>query len=141
MPSASAELHAAADVVATIPRAVMIAVARSGKEIVTAEGNRLVGADGMKGKKKRGLKLRARDTIRDTDDGATCRIQGSVPGWVWMNTGARPHTTRRRKRGPKRKLRVSHPGMRGRGAWDAVAVKVADDFDDVFAKHLAKAKL
>lgn len=140
MTSAAGELRALAADVKALPRGVAIAVAKTGKDIVAKQGARLAGPDGLKGKKRRGLKLKARDTIRDTAHGTTVRIQGSVPGWVWVNTGTRSHAIRRRKRGPMRKMTVQHPGTRGRHAWDDVADTVAEDFADTFTKYLAKVK-
>lgn len=138
--STSGELRAAAVEVAALPRAVAIAIAKAGKEIIAAEGARLAGPDGLKGKKRRGLRLKARDDIRPTAAGTSVRLQGSVPGWIWVNTGTRPHAIRRRKRGPMRKMTVHHPGTRGRGGWDRAADAVAEEFADTFARHLARVK-
>jgi len=110
----------------------MIAAAKASKKIVEDEGRRIAGADGMRGKKKRGLKLRARDDIRDTATGSTCRIQGSVPAWVWANTGTAAHAIRRRKRGPMRKMTVHHPGTPGRHVWGRVAERIARVVPELF---------
>ena len=85
--TASIDLHRLADEVAAIPFTGMIAAAKAAKQIAAEEGTRAGGP--LKGKKKRGLKLRARDDIRPAGaDGFTCRIQGVSPaGWVWVTTG------------------------------------------------------
>jgi hypothetical protein len=138
--TAAGELRALAADVKALPRGVAIAVAKTGKAIVAQQGVRIAGPDGLKGKKRRGLKLKARDTIRDTAHGTVVRIQGSVPGWVWVNTGTRSHAIRRRKRGPMRKMTVHHPGTRGRHGWDSAADAVAEEFAATFMRFLAKVK-
>lgn len=132
-------LHRLAADVRKIPRGGMIAAAKASKKIVEDEGRRIAGADGMRGKKKRGLKLRARDDIRDTAGGATCRVQGSVPAWIWANTGTDPHQIRRRKRGPLRKMTVQHPGTPGRHAWAHVADRIAAVVPEIFADQVSEA--
>lgn len=136
--TASVNLRRLADDVAEIPRSGMIAAAKAAKQIVKDEGRRVAGADGMKGKKRRGLKLLARDDIRDTADGATCRIQGRVPGWIWATDGTRPHTIRRRKRGPMRKMTVHHPGTAGRGAWFRVVARIEDAVPQIFTDEATR---
>lgn len=133
VPAASVNLHALARDVRDIPTAGMIAAAKVAKKIVADEGRRLYGPDGMKGKKRRGLKLKARDDIRVTGDGATCRIQGSIPAWIWATSGTDAHPIRRRKRGPMRQMTVHHPGTPGRHAWDRVAKRVGEVVPQVFA--------
>jgi hypothetical protein len=136
MAAASAELRALAVQLERLPHSAMIAAAKASKRIVQEEGARIAGADGLKGKKKRGLRLRARDTIRDTATGTTCRVQGSIPAWIWVNTGTRPHTTRRRKRGPLKKMLVDHPGTAGRGAWERTAKRIEKVVPLVFMDEL-----
>lgn len=132
------DLHRLADDVRAIPRSGMIAAARAAKKIVDDEGRRIAGPDGMRGKKRRGLKLRARDDIRPTGDTVTCRVQGSVPAWIWATSGTAAHRIRRRKRGPLRKLTVPHPGTRGRGGWRRVAARIDDVVPQIFADELGK---
>jgi len=136
--AASVNLHRLADDVRAIPRGGMIAAAKAAKKIVDDEGRRIAGADGLKGKKRRGFKLRARDDIRTAGTTTTCRIQGTIPGWIWVDSGTRAHTTRRRKRGPKRKLLVHHPGSRGTGAWRRVSARIAEVVPRVFADELGQ---
>jgi hypothetical protein len=136
--TASVNLRRLAGDVADIPRVGMIAAAKTAKKVVADEGARIAGSDGLKGKKKRGLKLRARDDIRNTATGATCRIQGSIPGWIWANTGTAPHAIRRRKKGPMRKMVVHHPGTPARHAWDRASNRVADVVPLIFVDELHK---
>ena len=136
---ASVNLQRLAREVEAIPRAGMIAAAKASKKLVDDEGRRIAGADGMKGKKRRGLKLRARDDIRTAGDRTTCRIQGSVPAWVWATSGTDPHKIRRRKRGPMRKVYVQHPGTAGRGGWWRVASRIEDAVPQIFADQVHRA--
>jgi hypothetical protein len=121
--TAADNLHATAVELRALPKRVLIDIAKAAKKAAQAEGSR-VGAP-LQGHKRRGMKLRAYDDLRDTADGASLRVQGVNPaGWVWMTDGTRPHQIRRRKRGPKSRLSVSHPGTRGRGAWTRVAADI-----------------
>jgi len=122
-----------------LPMNYAIAAARAAKKVVADEGDRLAGPDGMKGKKKRGLKLRARDTIRTEGTTTTVRVQGRVPAWVWANTGTAPHQIRRRRRGPLRKSFVHHPGTTGRGAWDRTADRIEKVVPLIFDDELDRA--
>lgn len=137
--AASVNLRRVAAATRAIPRTGMIAAAKASKRIVDDEGRRIAGADGLKGKKRRGLKLRARDDIRDTANGATCRIQGSIPAWIWVTTGTDPHRIRRRKRGPMRQMTVPHPGTAGRGGWWRVAARIEEAVPLIFADELGRA--
>jgi len=129
--TASANLHALAVRLERLPMSSMIAAAKATKKIASTEGTRA--GSPLKGHKKRGMTLRARDDIRDTGAGATCRIQGvNVAGWVWVNTGTNPHRIRRRKRGPKSKISVQHPGMPGRGYWRNVQKRAAVIVPEIF---------
>lgn len=134
--TASVELRRLAADIERLPRSSIIAAARAAKAIVQQDGARIAGPDGMKGKKRRGLKLRARDTIRDGAHETTCRVQGTVPAWVWANTGTRPHTIRRRKRGPLRQMTVQHPGTPGRGAWARTERRIEDLLPRIFTEQL-----
>jgi hypothetical protein len=136
---ASVDLLELARRVETIPRSGMITAARAAKKIVDDEGKRIAGPDGMRGKKKRGLKLRARDTIRDTPTGANCRVQGSVPAWIWATSGTDPHPIRRRKRGPLRKVTVAHPGTAPRHAWARVVERISTAVPLIFADEVHRA--
>lgn len=120
-----------------LPRASMIAAAKAGKKIAADEG-RAAGSP-IKGHKRRGMTLRAKDNIRDTGDGATMRLQGvNVAGWVWRNTGTDPHTIRRRKRGPKSKVTVQHPGTGGAGHWRRVQKRAAVVIPRIFRDDVSR---
>jgi hypothetical protein len=129
--TASANLHALAVRLERLPMSSMIAAAKAAKKVASTEGTRA--GSPLKGHKKRGMTLRATDDIRATGHGATCRVQGvNVAGWVWVNTGTDPHPIRRRKRGPKSKLTVRHPGTAGRGAWRRVQDRAAQVVPEIF---------
>lgn len=117
---AAANLRATAIAVQALPRRALIDIAKASKQIAAQQGT--AAGSPLKGKsKKRAMKLRAVDTIRDTANGATLRVQGVNPsGWVWVTSGTRPHRIRRRKKGPMRKMTVQHPGTSGRGQWHKV---------------------
>lgn len=115
----------------------MIAAAKAVKKIADDEAASVTGGDGrLTGKKKRGLRLRARDKIEDRGRTTFCRVQGVSPaGWVWVNTGTSSHRIRRRKRGKFPKLRamtVPHPGTRGKGAWRKVRARAEDVVPKIF---------
>lgn len=137
--TASVDLHRLAGRVRTIPRTGMIAAAKAAKQIAGQEGTRA--GSPLKGKKRRGLRLRATDDIRPLGtDGTTCRIQGVSPaGWVWVTTGTQAHRIRRRRRGPLRKMTVPHPGTAGQGAWWRVVARVEDVVPRLFADELTRA--
>jgi len=119
---ASIDLHRIAADVAKIPDAGLIAAARLVKRVADDAARHVTGDGTMAGKHRRPIKLRARDkSIRPIDHGRAILITGVPAGpWVWVTSGTAPHTIRRRKRGPMRKMVVHHPGTRGRGAWVAV---------------------
>ena len=136
--TASANLHAVAVRLREVPRSGMIATAKAVKAIAEQEGRAAGGP--LVGKKRRGLKLRARDTIRTTGATTTCRIQGVSPaGWVWVTTGTAPHPIRRRKRGAMRKMTVPHPGTTGRGAWRKVATRATEVVPAIFTEQVHQA--
>lgn len=140
MAAASSSLHATAVALKALPRSSMIAAAKAAKKIASTEGTSA--GSPIKGHKRKGMPLRARDDIRQTTaTTVTCRIQGvNVAGWVWRTHGTKPHRIRRRKRGPKSKLTVQHPGSRGIGSWDRVQARakviVPRIFDDDVARVL-----
>jgi len=121
--AAAANLHATAVAIRAMPRRALIDVAKAAK----ADANRVGARYGapLQGNKRRAMRMRTIDDIRDTATGANIRIQGvNVAAWVWMNTGTAPHQIRRRKRGPKAKMTVQHPGTGGKGAWREVAKRI-----------------
>ena len=109
----------------------MIAAAKAAKKIASTEGT--AAGSPLKGHKRRGMSLRATDDIRPTSSGATLRVQGvNVAGWVWVNTGTAGHDIRRRKRGPKSRVTVRHPGTAGRGHWRRVQARAAEVIPQIF---------
>ena len=137
MATAATNLHRVAAEIHDVPRAGLIAVARAGKKIAAEEGARAGGP--LVGKKRRGLKLRAVDTIKPTATGAICRIQGVSPAaWVWVTTGTDPHRIRRRKRGPMRTMTVPHPGTSGSGAWRRVVAHIEADLPRIMRAEVAR---
>jgi hypothetical protein len=135
--TAAANLHALAVDIERLPRRALIVVAKAAKAVAATEGAAAGGP--LKGNKRRPMRLRAFDDIRDTANGATCRIQGVNPaGWVWVTDGTAPHAIRRRKRGPMRKMTVQHPGTAGRGAWRRVEAKVVPLLVDAFDAEVRK---
>lgn len=136
--SAGANLHAVAIRIDAVPRAALIVVAKALKRIAAEEGAAAGGP--LKGHKRRAMRLRAFDDIRDTATGATCRIQGVNPaGWVWVTDGTKAHPIRRRKKGPKSRLTVHHPGSHGRGAWRKVEAKATQVMREAFDAEVSKA--
>lgn len=119
----------------------LIFAAKVSKRFVTDVGRAYAGPDGLKGKKRRGLKLGARDNIVEHSPGlAVVRVQGSpAAGWIWANQGTEPHAIRRRRRGPLRKMTVDHPGWRNPpGLWRVAAGKVATAVPDIFAEQVSR---
>jgi len=115
----------------SLPRSSMIAAAKAAKKIASTEGTRA--GSPIKGHKRRGMPLRARDTIKEAGTLVTCRIQGvNVAGWVWRTSGTSAHRIRRRKRGPKARLTVQHPGSAGTGAWRRVQARAAEVVPQIF---------
>ena len=116
------------------PRA-MISINRAVKAIAKEEAARA--GSPLVGKKKRGIRLGAYDSI---DEGAVVtfgQIKGRPAGpWVWVTSGTKPHSIRRRKRGPLKKMTVHHPGTAGRGAWDNVRRRAAKIVPDIVRDEL-----
>lgn len=144
MGSVAIELRRTADGVRLIGRAGMIAAVKAVKKIADDEAAKVSGGDGrLTGKKKRGLKLKARDTITERGFETFARVQGVSPAaWVWVNTGTAPHRIRRRKRGKNPKLRVmtvSHPGTRGSGAWRKVRARSEKVVPEIFRDEVRDA--
>lgn len=135
--TAGRNLHATAVQLRALPRSSMIAAAKAAKKIASTEGTRA--GSPLTGKKRRGMALRARDDIRAAGDVVTCRIQGvNVAGWVWVTTGTAPHRIRRRKRGPKSRLTVAHPGTAGRGSWRRVQERCAEVVPQIFVDDVGR---
>jgi hypothetical protein len=130
--TASVDLHRIAIEVGRIPDAGLYAAAKLVKKLGDEQARR-VGAP-LAGHHRRAIKMRTRDkNIRPIQDGKAILITGVPAGpWVWMTSGTAPHTTRRRKRGPMKKITVHHPGMRGRNAWTIVTDRAAELVPRIF---------
>ena len=138
--TASSNLRATALALGALPRSSMIAAAKAAKKIASTEGTRA--GSPIKGHKKRGMPLRATDDIRDTANGATCRIQGvNVAGWVWRTSGTSAHRIRRRKRksDKRSKITVPHPGSAGTGAWRNVQARCIELIPQIFVDDVHQA--
>lgn len=134
MGRASVDLHRIAGQVAQIPDTGLIAAAKLVKRVADDEARRATGDGDLQGKKRRAIKLRARDKgIRPVDNGRAVLILGQPAGpWVWVTSGTDAHAIRRRKRGPMRKMTVHHPGTRGRQAWTRVITRSEDLVPRIF---------
>ena len=134
MGRASVELHRIAADVARIPDTGLIAAAKLVKKLADDEARRATGDGDMHGKKRRAIKLRARDKgIRPVEGGRAILILGQPAGpWVWINTGTSSHQIRRRKKGPMRKMTVHHPGTRGKHAWSNVIDRAGELVPRIF---------
>ena len=131
---ASVELHRIAADVARIPDAGLIAAAKLVKRVADDTARSTVSGGDMGGKHRRPIRLRARDkSIRPIEHGRAILIVGTPAGpWVWITSGTAPHTIRRRKRGPLRKMTVHHPGTRGREAWTRVVERSTELVPRIF---------
>lgn len=116
---AAVDLRRIAADVAAIPDAGLYAAAKLVKNVALDEARTAVSGGDLLGKKRKPIRLKARDDgIRSVDGGRAILIRGTPAGpWVWVNRGTRPHRIRRRRRGPLRKMSVLHPGTRGRHVW------------------------
>ena len=132
---ASINLHRLAVDVARIPDTGLIASAKLVKRLADEEARRATGDGDMHGKKRRAIKLRARDKgIRPVESGRAILILGQPAGpWVWIDTGTDSHTIRRRKKGPMKKMVVHHPGTRGKHAWRNVIERSGELVPRVFS--------
>jgi hypothetical protein len=96
-----------------------------GKEVgklAIAAARPVTGGDaalGAGGHAKRPRRLRTKTRIYPGADTVEVIVWGVPAGpWRWINDGTEPHAIRRRRRGPKSRMFVEHPGMTGYGVWD-----------------------
>ena len=131
--TASANLHRLADDLEAYPRAAMAVAAETARGIVDAAGG-----PALRGKKRGGLPVKMKRAVKidETGDAVTFRVQGTIPGWLWVNTGTKAHPIPRRRSGPESKLRVHHPGTRGNHSWARVAATLQRELPRVFADEL-----
>lgn len=134
--SAAASLHRLADALAALPADALTRIEDEADRIVAAAAP----VPAMRGKKRGGLPVRmARNQHpRLSASSATFRVQGTVPGWLWMNTGTKPHRIPRRHSGRKAKLYVRHPGMRGRRAWRKVVTQLQQQVPQIVADEIRR---
>lgn len=111
---------------------------------VDDEAKRIVAAaapfPSMRGKKRGGLPVRMAENQdpKPSSDGGTFRVQGTVPGWIWANTGTRAHRIPRRHGGGKHRLSVQHPGSPGRHAWARVVSALHAQLPKVIEAEVSK---
>ena len=138
--TASADLRRIAIEVGNVTDTGLYAAAKLVKRVADEEARR-VGAP-LEGHHRRAIKMRARDkNIRPVPDGKAILIVGTPAGpWVWMTSGTAAHTTRRRKRGPMKKMLVHHPGVhRRRNAWTNVTDRATELVPRIFADAVDRA--
>ena len=112
-----------------IPFKAMLPTVKAIKAVAAGEGITM----SLNGKRPAKLRAVDRRMPGKGDDVVVWRIQGVPVGpWVWQTTGTAAHDTRRRKRGPKRKLLVHHPGGSGHGRWARVAARAEPIVKAVF---------
>lgn len=129
MAAGSAVLRDLAGELRDVPFKAMLPTIKQIKAVAQAEGITM----SLNG--KRPVKLRAVDRrmADKSEDVVVWRVQGVPVGpWVWQTTGTKAHATRRRKRGPKRKMLVNHPGTSGRGRWARVEKRAGPIVEAVF---------
>lgn len=135
MAAASSNLRRLAADVEAFPRAAMTVAAEHARGIVDSAGG-----PPLRGKKRGGLpvKMKRAVEIKDSGDGVTFRVQGTIPGWLWVDSGTRAHTIPRRRSGAKAREHVRHPGTSGRHTWARVAAQLQAELPRVFADELHK---
>ena len=133
--SASANLRATARGVAALPADALARVEAEAERIIAAAAP----TSALRGKKRRGLPVRmARNQRVTLGATSTFRVQGTVPGWLWVNSGTRAHRIPRRRRGNLRRLFVTHPGSRGDRSWRRVVVGLNHDVPRIVMTELAR---
>jgi hypothetical protein len=116
--TASADLTAIAAAVRDVPRTAIAAAAEAVRTVALDNARAAAGGDLALTGKHRGIPLDVEVTDMSQPDGARVRLAGTPAGpWVWIDTGTRPHTIPRRRRGNLSRLRVHHPGTAGKHAW------------------------
>ena len=116
--SASEQLHALAVALtaATLPAARAAGAAIRDEALDNARA--AAGGDLALNGKHRAIPLDVEITEQAAPDGGRVTVAGTPVGpWRWIDTGTKPHTIPRRRRGPKSRLRVHHPGTAGKHAW------------------------
>ena len=133
--SAAANLRAVARGVADVPATALARVESEAERIVAAAAP----TGSMRGHKHAGLPVRmARNQRPQLGATSTFRVQGTVPGWIWANTGTRAHRIPRRHRGNKARLYVKHPGSRGSRSWRRVVAEVTRMVPRIVADEMSR---
>jgi hypothetical protein len=134
--TASTNLHRLADDLAALPADALERIEDAADRIVTAAAP----VSSMRGHKNAGLPVRmARNQHpKLSASTATFRVQGTVPGWLWLNSGTRPHRIPRRHRGNKARLYLKHPGSRGRRAWRRVVTELQRTVPQIVTDEIAR---
>lgn len=104
-------------------------IGRDVQKIALATVRPATGGDGAlsSGGKRKPRRLRTRTQIHTRGTDIPVVVVWGVPAgpWRWMNDGTAAHQIRRRRKGPRAKMTVDHPGMSGYGSWDETRVIVA----------------
>ena len=135
MAAGSVVLRDLAGEIRDVPFRAMLPVVKNVKAYAAQQGGRMANVS------KRGVKLRAVDRQFPGKSEAVVvwRIQGVPVGpWVWATYGTAQHQIRRRKRGPMRKMTVTHPGSTGRAKWVRVVEYAEKIVPAVFTDELDK---
>lgn len=145
------QLHRVAVQVGAVPRSGLIAATRAVKTVARTEGG-TVRLWRKRSGTRRTVRLRAVDTIRDTGNGATARVQALPVGvWAFLDGGADPHpiprrARRRNQRPPRLRVAgqvrtgpVNHPGSRGDRRWRRVTARAERIIPDVFTDAVREA--
>lgn len=137
--SASTDLTALAAAVRDIPRTATAAAADKVRDLALDNARAAAGGDLLLTGKHRGIPLDVDITAMAQSDGASVRLSGTPAGpWVWIDTGTRPHSIPRRRRGPKSRLRVRHPGTAGKQAWSKTVEGAPDLVREATVEELGR---
>jgi hypothetical protein len=116
--SATDDLHALA---VNVTAATVVAARAAGdaiREEALTNARAAAGGDLALNGKHRAIPLDVELADMPQPDGGRVRLTGTPAGpWRWIDTGTKPHSIPRRKRGPKSRVRVHHPGTAGKRAW------------------------
>lgn len=116
-----------------VPFKAMLPTIKAIKNVAAAEGITM----SLNGRRPAKLRAVDRQLPGKAADTIVWRVQGVPVGpWVWQTTGTAAHDTRRRKRGPKRKLLVHHPGTSGHGRWERVNARAEPIVKAVFTDYV-----
>jgi hypothetical protein len=116
--TASDDLHALAVNVTAATATAARAAGTAIRELALTNARAAAGGDLALNGKHRPIPLDVELTDMTQPDGGRVRLTGTPAGpWRWIDTGTKPHSIPRRRRGPKSRVRVHHPGTTGKQAW------------------------